>query len=190
MTRTSRMLSRVPLRGFPAVIDAGVRTLILGSFPSVRSLAKGQYYGHPQNQFWRLVGRIVEEPLNDMEYEARLKALLRHHIGLWDVLESCRRGGSLDSAIRDATHNRFERVTNVTRRLCRVCFNGKTAGRLEPYFAEQGYETHVMPSSSPANTLAFSVKLRAWRRALSVNTRSVRKNTGHRSQVTGHPFPC
>lgn len=164
--------------------------MILGSFPSQRSLAKGQYYGHPQNQFWRLVGQVIDEPLHEMQYKAKLRALRRHHIGLWDVLESCRRGGSLDSAIRDATHNRFERVTNVTKRLCRVCFNGKTAGRLEPYFAEQGYATFVMPSSSPANTVPFAIKLRAWRRALSASTRSVQRSSGHRSRVTGHPLQC
>ena len=190
MRGSSRTRYRVSLRGFPPVIDPRVTTLILGSFPSERSLAKGQYYAHPQNQFWRLVGRIVGEPLHEMRYEGRLDALLRHHIGLWDVLESCRRRGSLDSAIRDATHNQFERVTRVTGRLCRVCFNGKAAGQLEPYFAEQGYETFVMPSSSPANTVPISIKLRAWRRALTVRTGTVRKMAGHRSRVTGHPFQC
>ena len=184
------MQSRRSLRGFPPVIDADVRILILGSFPSERSLARRQYYGHPQNQFWRLVGQVIEEPLHEMQYPAKLRALRRHRIGLWDVLESCRRGGSLDSEIRDATHNRFERVTNVTKRLRRVCFNGKTAGRLGPYFAEQGYETFVMPSSSPANTVPFGIKLRTWRRALSVSTLSVGKPAGHRPPLTGHPFQC
>ena len=190
MTGTAQPPSRPPLHGFPPVLDEQVTTLILGSFPSERSLEKRQYYGHPQNQFWRLVGRVIEEPLHEMQYEAKLQALLRHHIGVWDVLESCRRGGSLDSAIRDATHNQFERVTLVAKRLCRVCFNGKTAGRLEPFFAGQGYETFVLPSSSPANTMPFPVKLRAWRRAFLAKMRNVQRNSGHRSPVTGHSPQC
>ncbi len=63
-------------RGFPPVIDANIETLILGSFPSVASLGKAQYYGHPQNQFWRLVGAVIAEPLPEMEYAQRLKTLL------------------------------------------------------------------------------------------------------------------
>ena len=84
-------------KGFPPVIDAKIETLILGSFPGVASLVKAQYYGHPQNHFWRLVGAVIEEPLAQMDYEARKRTLLKHHIGLWDVIDACRREGSLDS---------------------------------------------------------------------------------------------
>ena len=69
-------------KGFPPVVDAGIETLILGSFPSVASLGKAQYYGHPQNHFWRLVGAVIGEPLPEMEYERRLRTLLAHRIGL------------------------------------------------------------------------------------------------------------
>ena len=67
------------------MIDADVETLILGSFPSVASLGKAQYYGHAQNHFWRLVGAVIAEPLYEMEYAQRLKMLLQHRIGLWDA---------------------------------------------------------------------------------------------------------
>ena len=102
-------------RGFPPVVDEKVTTLILGSFPSTASLVKGQYYGHPQNQFWRLLGRVIAAPLHDMPYEARLKALLAHRIGLWDVIGKCERAGSLDSNIRNARHNDFGCVTGVAK---------------------------------------------------------------------------
>ena len=177
-------------KGFPPVIDRHITTLILGSFPSETSLAKAQYYGHPQNQFWRLAGRAIGVPLQAMAYEARLEALLAHRIGLWDVIGRCERLGSLDSAIRNATRNRFRRVTRVATDLRRVCFNGKTAGELEPWFAGQGHETFVLPSSSPANTIAFAVKLRAWKRALATGLASGRRITAHRSPVTGHAAAC
>jgi hypoxanthine-DNA glycosylase len=80
------------------------------------------------------------------------------------VLHQCERAGALDSNIRNAVHNDFRKVTRVASELKRVCFNGKTAGRFEPVFAEEGYETLVLPSSSPAYTLAFAAKLKAWRR--------------------------
>ena len=149
-------------RGFPPVVDAGIETLILGSFPSVKSLAKAQYYGHPQNQFWRLVGDVIGEPLPDMDYETRKRTLLAHRIGLWDIIGACVRPGSLDSNIRKPRHNDFSRVTGVAKKLRRVCFNGKTAGKMEPLFAEMGFDTIVLPSSSPANTLRFNAKLKQW----------------------------
>jgi hypoxanthine-DNA glycosylase len=149
--------------GFPPVIDGGVETLILGSFPSIASLGKAQYYAHPQNQFWRLLGAVIDEPLPAMDYESRKRTLLKHRIGLWDVIGGCVRKGSLDADIRSARHNDFARVTAVAGGLRRVFFNGKTAGRFERQFAEQGYETAVLPSSSPAYTLAFELKLAQWR---------------------------
>lgn len=154
------------LRGFPPVIDGHCRTLILGSFPSERSLAKAQYYAHPQNQFWRLVGNVIDAALQNMAYDDRLEILLAHHIGLWDIISTCNREGSLDSNIRNSGHNDYARVTDVAKKLQRVCFNGKTAGRMEPLFAARGFETIVLPSSSPANTMKFDSKLAQWREAI------------------------
>jgi double-stranded uracil-DNA glycosylase len=156
-------------RGFPPVVDKNVTILILGSFPSAASLQKGQYYGHPQNQFWRLAGCVLDAPLYEMVYEKRLEALLTHGIGLWDVIGKCERAGSLDSNIRSARQNDFDRVRGIAKRLRRVCFNGKTAAKFEPLFAGWGYETVVLPSSSPANTLAFKAKLDAWQAIMPLN---------------------
>lgn len=150
-------------KGFPPVIDSQVETLILGSFPSIASLGKAQYYAHPQNHFWRLVGAVIGEPLNEMDYEKRKRTLLEHRIGLWDIIDQCVRPGSLDSSIREAQHNDFERVTRMAKNLRRVCFNGKTSGKMAPVFAKWGYETLVLPSSSPAYTLSFEEKLKHWR---------------------------
>lgn len=135
----------------------------MGSFPSPASLAKKQYYGHPQNHFWKLIGALLDAPLYEMPYAQRLPVLLKNGIGLWDVLQQCERAGALDSNIRNAVNNDFRRVTRVARGLKRVCFNGKTAGRFAPVFAEAGYETQVLPSSSPAYTIKFEAKLKLWR---------------------------
>jgi hypoxanthine-DNA glycosylase len=176
----------VNAKGFPPVIDARVGTLILGSFPSVASLGKAQYYGHPQNHFWRLVGAVIAEPLPEMAYEQRLRTLLKHRIGLWDIIGTCKREGSLDSNIRNPGHNDFSRVTCVAKRLQRVCFNGKTAGKMEPLFSEWGFETMVLPSSSPAYTLAFERKLEAWRSIQGYDrTRSVSRIHSGRGPKSG-----
>ena len=153
--------------GFPPVIDDAVETLILGSFPGIASLGKAQYYGHPQNQFWRLVGAAIGEPLPEMDYESRKRTLLTHRIGLWDVIGACARKGSLDADIRNPRHNDFVRVTGVAPNLRRIFFNGKTAGRFERQFADWGYDTAVLPSSSPAYTLRYEDKLEQWRQIAS-----------------------
>jgi hypoxanthine-DNA glycosylase len=153
------------LRGFPPVVAANTHTLILGSFPGEASLAATQYYAHPRNQFWRLLGSVLAEPsLHELPYEQRLTRVLSHGIGIWDVLDACHREGSLDSAIRNAQPNDFASLREHAPMLRKVCFNGKTAGRFAPVIAAAGYDTLVLPSSSPANAmLSFEQKLVVWR---------------------------
>ncbi|WP_313952697.1 DNA-deoxyinosine glycosylase [Accumulibacter sp.] len=153
------------LHGLPPILDAEVRTLILGSFPSPASLAAQQYYGHRQNQFWRLLGALLGEPLAESDYVERQRSLLRHGIGVWDVFRQCQRQGALDAAIQAPEVNDFSRLQMDAPHLRRVCFNGQTAGKLARWFTLRGYETCVLPSSSPAYTLAFASKLEKWRAA-------------------------
>jgi hypoxanthine-DNA glycosylase len=151
------------LRGFPPVVAESTHTLILGSCPGEASLAATQYYAHPRNQFWRLLGAVTGEPLNELDYPTRLEHVLKHGIGVWDVLAACTREGSLDAAIRNATPNDFASLREYAPALKKVCFNGKTAGRFAPVIAAAGYETLVLPSSSPANAmLSFDQKLHIW----------------------------
>ncbi|HPT49530.1 MAG TPA: DNA-deoxyinosine glycosylase [Accumulibacter sp.] len=153
------------LHGLPPIVDAGVRTLILGSFPSPASLAAGQYYGHRQNQFWRLLGAVLDESLATMDYVERQRRVLSRGVGIWDVYRCCRRQGALDSAIQEPEINDFSRLCHEAPELRRVCFNGQTAGKRADWFARQGYQTAILPSSSPAYTLAFESKLARWRAA-------------------------
>lgn len=152
------------LKGFPPIADKNTHTLILGSFPGVASLDAAQYYAHPRNQFWRLVGAVIGEPVHELAYDLRVATLLAHGIGLWDVLAACEREGSLDVAIRNATPNDFASFWRYAPQLRRLCFNGKTSGRFEPVIRAAGFETLILPSSSPANAiLSFDQKLRIWR---------------------------
>ena len=150
-------------RGLPPVLGRATRVLILGSFPGEASLAAKQYYAHPRNHFWPLVGALIGSPLAAMPYRRRLATLRAHGIGLWDVIVECERRGSLDGAIRNAEHGEIDRARSVAKRLELVCFNGQTAGRAEPAWRSAGYATLVLPSSSPAYTRPFEEKLAAWR---------------------------
>ncbi|WP_136418520.1 MULTISPECIES: DNA-deoxyinosine glycosylase [Oxalobacteraceae] len=151
------------LAGFPPVLDRSTRILILGSFPGEASLAAQQYYAHPRNQFWRLLSAVLGEELVSLPYPQRLQRLLAHRIGLWDVIAACEREGSLDTAIRRAQANDFVMLKQQCPALERVCFNGKTSGRYEVQFAAAGFETRLLPSSSPANAqLSFEQKLALW----------------------------
>ncbi|WP_293779677.1 DNA-deoxyinosine glycosylase [uncultured Oxalicibacterium sp.] len=149
---------------FPPVIDHQTEILILGSFPGEASLTAQQYYAHPQNQFWRLLSAVLDDDLASLPYEQRLQKLLHHHIGLWDVIAACAREGSLDSAIRHARHNDFVLLREQCPALRRVCFNGKTSGKQAPVFEQAGFETRILPSSSPAYAvMRFEQKLLQWR---------------------------
>jgi hypoxanthine-DNA glycosylase len=151
------------LSGLAPVLDADIHTIILGSFPGAASLRAQRYYAHPRNQFWKLLGAVLDEPLAEMPYEERLQRLLARHIGLWDALAGCERGGSLDAAIRRPQANDHLLLKDLCPRLRRVCFNGKASGRHAPVYAGAGYETVVLPSSSPANAqLSFAAKLAQW----------------------------
>ena len=154
------------LLGLPPILDTGIETLILGSFPSPASLAAQQYYAHRQNQFWRVMTSALGEPLVEADYAEKQRCLLRHHIGVWDVYRSCRREGALDSAIEAAEANDFSAIGTMAPNLRRIVFNGQTSGKFGRYFAKLGYDTLVMPSTSPAYTLSFERKLAQWREGL------------------------
>lgn len=152
------------LAGFAPVVNTKTRVLILGSFPGTASLDAQQYYAHPRNQFWRLLSAVVEENLTPLEYDTKLAAMLQHNIGLWDVIAVCEREGSLDSAIRQARSNDFTQLKKRCPELRLVAFNGKTSARYQGLFAAAGFQTLVLPSSSPAYAaMNFAQKLALWR---------------------------
>ena len=153
------------LAGLAPVINTQTRILILGSFPGTASLAASEYYAHPRNQFWHFMSVLLEHDLMAVTYTTRLAILQNKHIGLWDVIASCERLGSLDSAIRDACSNQLSDLSVGCPNLKRIGFNGKTAGKFAMQFAGTGIDTIVLPSSSPAYaSMRFAEKLTEWRK--------------------------
>lgn len=152
-------------RCFPPVVDGRTRLLILGSLPSEKSLALGEYYGNRQNKFWELMGQVIDVDLRAMAYKARLVTLLEHGIGLWDVVADAHRRGSLDSQIRQRNDNDLlgllERFPNIKA----IAFNGGTAGILGAKVLSVRadlYQVLTLPSSSPAYTLSYVDKAKRW----------------------------
>ena len=151
--------------GLPPIARADARLFVLGSLPGDASLAARRYYAHPTNQFWRLLGLAIGEELASLDYDARLGRLAERRVGLWDVIASASRRGSLDQAIRDAEHNRIEHLLHDFADLRAIAFNGATAssvGRRLMGYPPPQVELIDLPSSSAANTRPFAEKARAW----------------------------
>lgn len=154
------------LRGFGPVIDRRSEVLILGSFPGAASLAAGCYYAHPRNQFWPILSALLGEPLAELGPEPRYRRVRAHRVAIWDVLAACEREGSLDADIRAPAANDFDVLRRLGPRIRAVMFNGRAAGRFERRFADAGYVTRVLPSTSPAHAgMRAGDKLSAWREA-------------------------
>jgi double-stranded uracil-DNA glycosylase len=150
---------------FPPVADERTHVIVLGSLPGEIALARGQYYGNPQNHFWRLIGAVIEVDLVPLGYEERLATLLRHRVGLWDTIASARREGALDAAIRDHEPNALPDLVATLPSLRAIGFNGKTSAKIgRRALGETGLNLVDLPSSSPAFTIAFERKREAWLR--------------------------
>ncbi|MBO9536073.1 DNA-deoxyinosine glycosylase [Herbaspirillum sp.] len=154
------------LASFPPVVARDTRTLILGSLPGVASLAASQYYGHPRNAFWKLVGDSIGVELAGLDYPTRLSRLLEHHIGLWDVIATARRTGSLDSEIREHTQNDLLDLIGSLPELNTIAFNGGAAAKIGLKTLGMRANDHrilLLPSSSPAHaSLSYAQKLVTW----------------------------
>jgi double-stranded uracil-DNA glycosylase len=151
-------------RAFDPVVDARTRLLILGSLPGDASLKAGQYYGHPQNGFWRLVGGVIGIDLVALPYAERLEALKASGVGLWDVIASAERPGSLDTAIRNAEAADLNQLVDSLPALRAIAFNGGTAARLgrRSLTPRPGVALIDLPSSSPAHTRPLAEKAAIW----------------------------
>ena len=149
---------------FTPHVHADTRLLILGSLPGVRSLEEQRYYAHPTNQFWRLVGAVIDRPLAAMDYEARLAALRKARIGLWDVIRTAERQSSSDSAIREVEAQDLASLVGTLPALRMIAFNGGKAAAIgrRKLPAAGGVELVDLPSSSAANTGGYAGKLERW----------------------------
>lgn len=165
------------IQSFPPIADASATRLILGSMPGVASLSAGQYYAHPQNVFWRIMGALLGFA-RDAPYSERVAALQRAGIAVWDVLQFCERPGSLDSAIlrRSEVANDFLSFFREHRDVKHVFFNGSAAEACFRRHCAVMFGTgHLrflrLPSTSPAHaSLPFETKLALWRAAIQLDT--------------------
>jgi hypoxanthine-DNA glycosylase len=153
---------------FPPVISRNSKALILGSMPGEVSLKAGQYYAHPRNTFWRIMGELLGAGPS-LPYQERLRVLDSAGIGLWDSLRACTRRGSLDSDIRDEEANDFAALFASFPTITHVFFNGAKS--------EAAFRRHVLPSltgsqrafvrlpsTSPAHAgMTFDEKVKRWR---------------------------
>lgn len=155
--------------GFPPVANGAARLLILGSMPGQASLLAGQYYAHPRNAFWRIMGDLLGAG-PELPYPQRLARLQAAGVALWDVIAACERGGSLDADIvgRSVRANDFSAFLAVHRSIERIFFNGAAAEasfrrHVLPALADRSLALHRLPSTSPAHAArSYADKLAAW----------------------------
>ncbi len=157
---------------FSPIVAPDAEILILGSIPSVKSLDQQEYYGHPRNAFWWIMGELLGFDYR-MDYELRKSQLLKHKIALWDVMKQCERPGSLDSAIitKSIEANDFSAFFAEYRHINKVLFNGTKAESefkkrvlptLNAKFENITYQR--LPSTSPAMaSMTKSAKLAEWK---------------------------
>lgn len=142
-------------KSFSPHIDKNAKILVLGSMPGVKSLQAQEYYAHPQNRFWKLIGIICGcEKLADEGYAKKLKILQENGIALWDVIGFCTRNGSLDSDIENEKPNDIEGLLKKFGNIKTICLNGNKAySAFKKYFPKmiEKYCCYKMPSTSPAN---------------------------------------
>lgn len=165
-------MSQPILQSFPPIAAPAARILILGSMPGTASLEAGQYYAHPMNAFWRIMGDLFGAG-RDVPYEKRTRILQDQGIAVWDVLQSCTRPGSLDQNIRDEVPNDFARFFADHPALVRIGLNGGKAATSFRRHAARVCPEHVrvthLPSTSPAHAArTYSEKLALWRSGLGL----------------------
>lgn len=153
---------------FPPVVDQSCRVLFLGTMPGEESLRRQQYYGHPSNQFWKILYALYHQPLS-FDYQERVAFALNKNIALWDVLHSCEGQGSLDSNIKNEAANDFSDFYTHYPQLTYICFTSKKAADF--YKKYIGFDTQhdflVLPSPSPAHArMSLSEKTEKWREIL------------------------
>ena len=149
---------------FGAHADDGTRVLICGSLPGERSLAEQRYYAHPSNRFWQLVGAVLDCDLGTTDYDIRIERLKAAGIGLWDVIRSAERTGSLDAEIRNHEPSLLEPFVERLPSLRAIAFNGGTAARIGRGQVSGGrYALIDLPSSSAAYAaMPFAEKCERW----------------------------
>ncbi len=156
------------ISSFPPIVDRESKLLVLGTMPGVTSLQKYEYYGYPQNQFWKIMFTTFSQLPVPTDFEEKIALLRENNIAVWDVLQDCERQGSLDSKIKNHMENDIPKLLKDHPQISRILFNGKESHRyfVRAFGVIDGIEYFTMPSTSPAYTLKFEEKLKIWQKAL------------------------
>lgn len=172
MKRVEEIISDNLIRktALPVSADLSVRLLILGSMPGEESLRRQEYYAHPRNVFWKIMGFIFDFD-SAISYLERLNCLADHHVALWDVLCACRRKGSLDSNITAPEYNPVRDFVLGHPNIRAICCNGATAYQLltrHDRLLTDLVPVIRLPTTSPAHAgLTFEKKLEIWQKTIS-----------------------
>ncbi len=160
------------VQSFAPICGENPRVLILGTMPGKMSLAQQQYYAHPRNAFWRILGELLHIDVQ-ASYAARVDLVMKARIAIWDVLKFCVRASSLDADIEAASEvpNAIAQLLKTHHSIQRVGFNGAKAAQLyRRHVLKQlpgncrAIEYHTLPSTSPAHAgMHYAEKLDAWR---------------------------
>ncbi len=154
--------------GFPPIVSSDSRTLILGSYPSLESLRRQQYYAFSRNAFWPILFALYDMEYSD-DYEVKKALILEHRLALWDVLYSHDGTSSADQDITNPHINDFEAFFAKYPDISRVFFNGAAAEKLfltsVPETACPGVLSFMrLPSTSPRNArFSLAQKTELWR---------------------------
>jgi len=152
---------------FPMLYDGGSQLLILGSFPSIKAVVAGYYYGNPHNRFYRVMSKLIGEDLVDVPWSIKKKLLLEHRIALCDVIGSCEIYNSSDAAISDIEPARLDIIFNSADIRLVACNGAKAYEEYMRYFSHLKIPVVLLPSTSPANArMRVDDLVRAWRQAL------------------------
>lgn len=142
-------------QSFLPQINKNSKILILGSMPGIKSLEEQEYYAHPQNRFWKLLGLLCsKKDLHTSSYKVKIQTLLDNNFALWDVIKLCKREGSLDSNIQDEVPNEINELLAKYPNIKVICLNGNKAySAFKKYFPDilKNYKCFKLPSTSPAN---------------------------------------
>ena len=150
------------LKGFPPIIGENPTILILGSMPSVKSLEEQEYYAHPTNRFWRILGELYHTEFHS--YDDKIMFLKLHQIALWDVIECCEREGSLDSQIKKVIPNDIKEILKEYPSIHTIYCNGRKAYELfNQHFPKEKIMVIALPSTSSANqSKPYSSIIKEW----------------------------
>jgi hypoxanthine-DNA glycosylase len=176
------------IESFAPIVTANSCALVLGSMPGILSLESGEYYAHPRNAFWRIMGKLFNAG-PELPYEVRIDRLKLAGVAIWDTLQGCIRPGSLDADIKDEVANDFRTFFSQYPSISHVFFNGSKSEatfrrHVLPSLSDDARVYVRLPSTSPAHAgITFDERLRDWRAIAKVLNNAAPHHKSHRPNL-------